>query len=102
MAKLALTGNEVSLAIEAAQLACAWYREDGRTKWHRDRIAGQKALIAKLTAIGDHAYPYDHHEQMAPTVGRETIMRLDQRAVAKTRRIARAAKKRLPAEHCGE
>lgn len=86
-----LTGDDLALAEQAAALAIAWSKAKlGKGSFKREQIAKFTGLIAKLSAISDHAYPYRHSDDMGPEVGRERIMRLDVDVARKTRATAKS------------
>ena len=93
-----LTGNDLALAEECAGLAIAWAKEHQKGsaygKKQRDKY---KALIAKLGAIGQYAYPYEGG--CAPLdFGDEPVMAVDRNVVRETRRAARKANRKGPQE----
>lgn len=91
MANHKLTGDDLALAEQAAALAIAWSKTRlGKSAFKREQIAKFTGLIAKLSAIGDHAYPYRHSDDMPARVGSEKIMRLDVDVVRKTRATAKS------------
>lgn len=84
-----LTGNDLALAESAAQLAIAWWKEQPRSGFKTKQVAAYKALIGKLSAINQYAYPYEVSDDMPIDFGSEALMVLDQKAVKATRAAAR-------------
>lgn len=85
---LTLTGDDLALAEFACAHAINWWKKQGRTAHCRAERLKFEALLRKLAAIGDHAYPYKHSDDMPLDCGTEPIMRIDRRIVGKTRRSA--------------
>jgi hypothetical protein len=88
-----LTGDDIALAMEAAALAIRDLKKlpGARRKFIKGRIAEYEALIEKLRAISDQAYPYTpprSEDEPVPEHGAEEIMKLDARVVRKTRAAA--------------
>lgn len=93
MPKHTLTGNDLACAEAAAMHAIrAVERIYGKTAAGRKQSARYKALIEKLSAIVDHAYPYEGC--MPSDTGDDPIMRLDAETVKATRAAARRADRR--------
>ncbi len=87
--EITLTGNDVALALQAAALADNWYKQQGRNKWTRDRRADLAALVTKLNAIFNLAYPH-HHEDTPLDCGSEKLLKLDKRELRKAQRTESA------------
>lgn len=91
---LTLTGNDLALAEMGLIHAVRWHRlqqkRHGRNSFTSAEIAKLEALRRKLSAIGDHAYPYEQTlDGSSPDeYGDEQIMRMDTRQVGVTRRAA--------------
>lgn len=83
-----LTGDDLALAESAAQLAMAWWRDKPASDYKKRQMAAYTALIKKLSAINQHAYPYENSDDMPPDIGGETLMVLDRASVAATRAAA--------------
>lgn len=96
MPKQTLTGNDLARAEGAAALAIAWWEKQApvsrRSAFARKEIAAYRALISKLSAIGDHAYPYEP-DTMPSDCGDDPIMQLDAEVVRETRAAARRARR---------
>lgn len=97
MSDRTLTGNDLALAEMSLIHAERWHQEQqkkhGRNGFTTAELAKLKALRAKLSAIGDHAYPYEggYSEIIElPDYGGDPIMRLDAKVVKSTR--AKAAR----------
>jgi hypothetical protein len=94
---MTLTGNDLALAQEAAALAIAWAKEKMKgSAYGKGRRLQLTALIKKLDAISQHAYPYEHG-CMPSDCGDDPIMAVDRDVVRETRKAARAANRRGPA-----
>lgn len=88
-----LTGNDLALAESGAQLAVAWWKnQPGRSAFKRKQIAAYTALIKKLSAINQHAYPYESSDNMPLDIGSEVLMRIDEAAILGTRSSALASR----------
>ena len=89
--KFTLSGDELALAWFAAGHAIIYWKRAGRSAYHRGERMKFEALMKKLDAISDHAYPY--HQPADDTIdlehGKEPIMRLDAATVRKTRAAAK-------------
>jgi len=59
MPKHTLTGNDLARAESGIALALAWWERRSRGEFGRNEIVAYKALLAKLSEISDHAYPYE-------------------------------------------
>ena len=85
-----LTGNDIAVAEMACGLAVAWWKQrKGGGAYKRDEMAKLKALIAKLSAISQHAYPYVNSDDMPENIGAETLMAPDRAMMNLTRKEAR-------------
>lgn len=89
-AKFCLTGDDLALAGMGLAHLLNWWQTQPRSPFKTESVARARDLKAKLSAIGDHAYPYERPIDGGayPDHGGEAIMRLDLRVVAKTRRAA--------------
>ncbi len=91
---LTLTGNDLALAEMGLIHAERWH-QDRQKKYGRNGFSAAELkklanLRRKLSAIGDHAYPYEEtfDESSPDDYGDEQVMRLDARQVGVTRRAA--------------
>lgn len=85
-----LTGNDLALCENGMAHAINFFKAmRPQGAWARKERQKYEALLKKLNAITDHAYPYDNSDEMPLDVGDEPIMRSDQNAMGSTR--ARAA-----------
>jgi hypothetical protein len=90
MKKIGLTGNDLATAEFGLMHAISWCKKQGRSAYWRKEIAKYQAVLQKLTAINDHAYPYEATNDESPApYGDEKIMRVDPTTIAKTRATAR-------------
>lgn len=88
--RFTLTGNDIALAQEAAAFAINSYERYERpfTDFVIERIAAHKALLSKLNAVSEYAYPYGSSDDMPADCGDEPIMTIDHAVTAETREIA--------------
>lgn len=98
---MVLTGNDLATLETSICHAINWWKAmKGGSKLRRERLAELGALHAKVSLIGDFAYPYGRspcEDDSPPDHGDEIIMRADRAAMAKTRRAARAWNRRVGA-----
>lgn len=88
-----LTGDDIALCEEAIGHALNWWTAKKALRaneFGKRRIAELTALSLKLSAIGDHAYPYTDSDAQPLDIGKEVLMRTDREAVRKTRSTARS------------
>ena len=103
MSRLTLTGNDLALAEMSLIHTENWYRaqqrKHGRNGFTSAELSKLKALREKLSAIGDHAYPYEggYSEIVEmPEYGAEPVMRMDAKVVKATRQKARRYNAKCP------
>lgn len=85
-----LTGKDLALAEQACSHAINWWRNIGKSVFCRTERLKFEVLLKKLSAIGDHAYPYKSADDMPADTGDEPIMRIDANVAEETRRTALA------------
>lgn len=88
-----LTGNDLARAEFACGLAISWWKDQPTSSYKRREIAEYKALLSKLSAISDYAYPLtmDEAGEMVADYGDEPVMRADTAVIGKSqKRLKRA------------
>lgn len=103
MSRLTLTGNDLALAEMGLIHAERWHRgqqkKHGRNGFTTAELTKLKALREKLSAIGEHAYPYEGgYDEIVevPHYGDEPILRMDPKVVKATRAKARRYNSKVP------
>lgn len=91
--KFTLTGNDLALAEAAAMHAISWWKSrKPQSRFARKEIANYEALVQKLSALNQHAYPYEPTPVgFADDYGDEVLMVSDPAAIRETRAAARRA-----------
>ena len=85
-----LTGNDIALLEQGAGLLVDFFAKTFKgTTMKRERVASAKAVMAKLSAISEHAYPYDPADAMPLDCGGEVLMVPDRASMRPTRREVR-------------
>lgn len=87
-----LTGNDIALLEQGAGLLIDFFAKTFKgTTMKRERVTAAKGVMAKLSAISEHAYPYDPADAMPPDCGGEVLMVPDRGSINESRRNARKA-----------